>query len=415
MELLQFEKFDPYGDSKRLGQKWLAWKQNFQHYLVAKDIRGDDRCLSTLLVLAGSDVQKIYSQKKAEIDEQEHEEAESQYLEAMELLDEIFMKKTNESFQRALFRQIAQELGETIAAYVSRLREQAEFCSFNDELTLQNAIKDQIMDKGTSDKLRQAMWKKDRDLTEMIALATSMENVETYEKSFSLKRPLAEVNEVEQSRNDKRGKFSGSCWSCNQKGHRQYDPNCPAKGKQCLKCKKHGHFSSCCRAGLKKRNTQNFKTNKVRAIESENDEDDTEHVFNLDDEQSEEKCRVGGVDISVVIDSGTKRNLIPIQVWEQMKTKKVKTLEELKGSDVTFKAYGQDDPIPVRGRFKAQVVMNDIRSEAWFYVVEKGNACLLGKETALIHKVLKTGTVRAIGSSEFPKIRGNEFMDDCDW
>lgn len=241
MDLVQFEKFDPYGDPKKLGQKWLEWKQNFQHYLIAKEVRGDERCLSTLLVLAGPAVQRIYTHKKLALDatREENWEVDSEYVEAMEVLDEVFMKKTNESFQRALFRQIEQGPEETIMAYVARLREQAEFCNFPDEGTLEIAIKDQIMEKGRSDKLRQAMWKKDRDFAEMFAQAQLIENAEAYEKNFRGKRPLAEVNEISQEGPSRKrmshGRdFTGLCWSCNRAGHRKNDPMCPAKRKRML-------------------------------------------------------------------------------------------------------------------------------------------------------------------------------------
>lgn len=435
MELLQFDKFNPYDDPKKLGQKWLMWKQNFQHYLIAKEITGDERCMSTLMVLAGPAVQRVYSHKKLEIDAAREGdwEVESEYLEAMEILDEIFMKKTNESFQRALFRQLVQEPDETILAFVARLREQAESCNFPDQATLENALKDQIMEKGKSHKLRLTMWKKDRDFNDMMEQAQLLENAEAYEKDFKGKRPLAEVNDITEKPDDKRGKWmkqgaerGTACWSCNRSGHRKSDPECPAKNKQCLKCGKRGHFSVCCpenRGKFKKSyatpsySNSRFKNNKVRAIESE-DEDElpTEHVLSFEDGKGDVKCMVGGVEVKMLVDSGTKRNLLPKKDWETMKTKGVSTLEEIKGTDVILKAYGQEKPIPIYGRFKAKLVLNGITSEAWFYIVEKGSASLLGKQSGEKHEVLKIKeNVRAVYEQPFPTIKGNEIEDEFEW
>ena len=59
-----------------------------------------------------------------------------------------------------------------------------------------------------------------------------------------------------------------------------------------------------------------------------------------------------------------------------MKRMGVKTREMRKGSDVSFKAYGQNEIIPVKGRFEASVEMNEKETYQWFYVVEKGDICL---------------------------------------
>lgn len=196
----------------------------------------------------------------------------------------------------------------------------------------------------------------------------------------------------------------------------------PQKGKECLKCKRHGHFSVCCPL-LKKRasgfkNGPRFKNSRVRAIESEGEElEDVEHVLNFDDgKASNVTCEVGGVDVKMIIDSGTNRNLIPMREWQLMKQKGVVTTKEIKGSDVTFKAYGQDNPIPVHGRFKAKLILNKVVSEPWFYIAERGSASLLGKDSGMHHGVLKIESgIHAVTDEHFPSIKGKDFEDEFEW
>lgn len=398
------DAFEAYGDPTKVCQKWLTWKRNFKLFLATRKMKTEEQKLALLLFSAGTDVQQIYYQKKESRDAklEAGEEVISDYVEAWEILDEAFVQQKNESFQRSVFRKISQGKKETIVAFVTRLREQAKFCDFGSEVNLEKAVIDQIVEKGSSTKLRQELWKKDRNLGEVIALAQKMENAELYEKSYDksdVSEEKLEVNYVRDGRESFRKRRheneksttrkSDGCWACGRDGHTKTDKDCPARGKSCMKCRKKGHFSVVCRSKgqvLKKPKSEN-----VRAVDSDVSDDDREidYVFKLGDDSNDQvECKIGGVSVFMVIDSGTKRNLIPLKVWLKMKENKVKVMEQLKGSDVKLKAYGEDKEIPIRGRFKAELEVNNIKSQTWFYVAEKGDMSLLGKISGKEHEVL---------------------------
>lgn len=422
------EPFEAYGDPTKVCQRWLTWKRNFMLYLATRKMKTEEQQLALLLFSAGTDVQKIYYQKKESRDAKQEEGIEiiSDYVEAWEILDEAFVQQKNESFQRSVFRKISQGKTETIIAFVTRLREQAKFCDFGSEVNLEKAVIDQIVEKGSSTKLRQELWKKDRNLNEVIALAQKMENAELYEKIYDkleVKEEKAEVNWVRDDRKAFRKRRyedvkpstskSGGCWACGKEGHIKTDKDCPARGKSCMKCHKKGHFSVGCRS--KDENSKKIKSEKIRAVESDVSDDDgreTDYVFKLGENSADQiECKVGGVLVSMIIDSGTKRNLIPLKVWLEMKESKVKVLEQIKGSDVKLKAYGEQKEIPVKGRFKADLEVNGIKSQPWFYVAEKGDTSLLGKISSEKHNVLQTGLgLINLSVDGFPKMKGN-FMD----
>lgn len=69
------------------------------------------------------------------------------------------------------------------------------------------------------------------------------------------------------------------------------------------------------------RGLTNKNSNSVKQISSE----DSEYVFNVttNDSDGEMPCKIGGVVVSAVIDSGSKYNLLSQSVWEQMKSSKV--------------------------------------------------------------------------------------------
>ena len=108
---------------------------------------------------------------KAEEDESSDGEFESDYAEAIHLLDRVFLKQNNEPFQRGIFRRIEQKADESFAPFIVRLREQAQFCNF-----------------GSSDKFHRELLKRDRTMQEIAQIAQSFENVEQFEKSNKRRR-----------------------------------------------------------------------------------------------------------------------------------------------------------------------------------------------------------------------------------
>lgn len=431
------EKFEAFDDPNKIGEKWLNWRRNFKLFLMTKNVKTEGKKLAYLLLKAGTDVQRIYTAKKESIEKDDDHEVVSEFEEALQILDGEFLLQRNDSFQRALFRRIVQEPNESILSFVSRLRSQVKYCGIESEKERERAVKDQIMDKCSSHKLKQEMWKEDRDLNGLMKLAQSLENAEIYEKNFkaqdNAEQPVNWINNNKRFKPSYKGSSSKSsglhqqdqtkdpsaCWNCGKTGHMKGSSMCPAKGKQCLECKRIGHFSTVCRSKKGKQTKFSQKSN-VRAIESDSDNDteETEYILNVDDGSSDTvDCKVGGVTLKMVVDSGSKRNLIPMKVWEKMKSQKVNVKQQIKGSDVTTKAYGQDRVIPVHGRFLAELEVNGIKTDQWFYIVLPGDACLLGKTSSIVHKILQIGTqepgkVYAVESSEFPKLQGNSFMND---
>lgn len=421
----KIKPFNPYCNPSVKAQTWTVWKRNFEYFAIMKGFNSNDQKLGALFYYAGADVQRIFDQKVAtmEADLAEGEQLVLTYNTVMNVLDGEFANRGNPAYQMSLFKSMSQNEKETIVSYVNRLREQIKFCGYSSPEVEEMEIKSQLIEKGRSEKLRQAMFKKDRTLEEMIALAVSYENAQLYEDEFNSVKKTA------------KSEYSGSdvcalqakpkrCWDCNREGHFRGAQQCPAKGKVCRKCNGKGHFDICCPDKFKKSqgsgNSKGFRGNagrfnpykkksNVRAIESDDDdnEKETEYVFHLDAGDSVKiDCNIGGVKVPMFIDSGTKKNLIPVSVWEKLKENKVKVLQQSRDSDVVFRAYGQKKPIDVKGMFQAELDVNKMKSVQWFYVVAEGNVSLLGEIAAKHHGVLMVGMGIKKVENEFPKIRG---------
>lgn len=140
-------------------------------------------------------------------------------------------------------------------------------------------------------------------------------------------------------------------------------------------------------------------------------------VYNIADDDDEFiKCRVGGVEIEMLIDSGSTYNLIDDATWELLKLKDARFTAERDDDSKRFLAYGRL-PLKLLTVFDAVLEVKDgaetISTETSFYVIEGGQQPLLGKITARKLGLLHVGLPSSFGKNVnlventklFPKIK----------
>ena len=134
----------------------------------------------------------------------------------------------------------------------------------------------------------------------------------------------------------------------------------------------------------------------VRQVETEgNKGDDCEYAFGILDDSNVSSdgkipVKIGGLPITMIIDSGASCNVIGRNVWEYLKANKVACVST-KASKKLY-AYGSNQPLQVAGIFTAEVsVRESVLSGVEFVVIENEGHALLGQETAISRGVLKLG------------------------
>jgi len=101
----------------------------------------------------------------------------------------------------------------------------------------------------------------------------------------------------------------------------------------------------------------------------------------------------------MIIDSGASCNVTGRNVWEYLKTIKVKCVSS-KASKKLY-SYGSNQPLQVAGIFTAEVSVGErVLSGVEFVVIENKGQALLGRETAIALGVLKLGTPVQVNSLE---------------
>ncbi|XP_026743690.1 uncharacterized protein K02A2.6-like [Trichoplusia ni] len=200
---------------------------------------------------------------------------------------------------------------------------------------------------------------------------------------------------------------------CGSENHKCDDARCPARDKVCDKCGYKGHFKSQCR-------TRNHKC-KAPAIWNKQKTDDKKpktneeppkppvsnvnYIFHIDDD-AEIACLVGGVNVNMLIDSGSKNNIINDKTWKYLKSNNVIVTNQQQGSDQIFMAYGSKNPLNVLGTFEASIAVGPERKSAKFYVIKNGTRNLLGKDTATCLNVLKLGvSINFVHTEAFPRFK----------
>ena len=144
-------------------------------------------------------------------------------------------------------------------------------------------------------------------------------------------------------------------------------------------------------------------THHVRQVETEGTQgDDCEYAFSILDDSNvssdgEIPVKIGGLPVTMIIDSGASCNVIGRNVREYLKANKVACVST-KASKKLY-AYGSNQPLKVVGVFNAEVsVGGSVLSGVEFVFVKNGGHVLVGRETAISLGVLKLG-----GSREFTR------------
>ncbi|XP_022827954.1 uncharacterized protein LOC111357464 isoform X5 [Spodoptera litura] len=381
------ESLDCEGEPASIGLRWEKWKRGLELYLTATNVTTAEAKKATLLHMGGLSLQEIYY-NLPDI----HDESGDAFEVAVKKLDKYFSPKQSRVYERHLFRLIKQEVGERFDKFLVRLRHQCSKCKFTSP---DDHLIDQITEKCESIELRKKILTMGDDVTldKIISEANSLETVHRQLNNFDSIAPNKQLS-INQVGSVQKKTNHPACSRCGG-GHPSDSKHCSALNKKCLKCGFVGHFRNYCRTRASKRKGD-------QAIQSGNPtkkykpkskpEERVDYIFHLDGDDSI-ICTVGDVQIEMLIDSGSKCNIINDVTWEILKSKDVRVENQVKNPDKKFMAYGSQEPLTVLGCFDSSISADNgsTLQEETFYVVKSGTRNLLGKDTATKLGVLKVG------------------------
>ena len=346
-----------------------------------------------------------------------------EYTKLKQSLTAHFTPKTNTTYEVLKFRAAKQGPSESLDSFHTRLRTLSINCNFPD---VDAEIVTQIIHGCNSHRLRRRALREGYTLAEIIAAARAQElsenraaEIESNSQpvpartqdeasaySVRYKKP-PQQKQFNNNNNQNKRPTGRQCRYCG--GRFPHDGKCPAFGKECRSCGKMNHFSKVCRSKEKFSKPKQHVAKRITEEGYKNDSESDESVFCLPSVGKNSKTPVVVTHIlekkvSFLIDSGASVNIIHNNVFKRMKTQK------LSNPCPVIKAFGTQNPLPVKGFFFANITYKSRTSNAKIFVVdtEKETENLMSVDTALqlklIHFAFSAGIENNQISDQYPKL-----------
>ena len=311
-----------------IAERWRQWKQTMQLFIELIMPRKSERekC-SVFLYTIGQAGRDVYNTMQLT-------EEETDKIDVLFAKFEAYCKpKQNVTIERYRFNTRSQSKEETIIQYVLELRLIAKNCGFGnleDQL-----IRDRIVCGTCSEDVWQRLLRVD-DLTLEKALSICRADAVSKKSSQYIAETSAEVFGLKQKCNSRYNTQTRAPWkpseeptpqkrTCGNCGLRYPRKQCPAYGKQCLKCNKPNHFAKLCRSVLPRKTDAIEQTEQ---FQDPGDSDDGESLFidaiKNDTEISNNDCYttlpVEGTQIKFKVDTGSQVNILPVSMYHKLTT-----------------------------------------------------------------------------------------------
>lgn len=86
------------------------------------------------------------------------------------------------------------------------------------------------------------------------------------------------------------------------------------------------------------------------------DKTEIDYLFHIDDDEIT-TCEIGGIDTEMIIDSGSKCNIINDRTWYHMKSNNIQDFNQIRNPEKTIMAYGCTNLLEVLGSFEMNITV----------------------------------------------------------
>lgn len=366
-------------DKSLIRSEWEKWLRAFTFYIQAEEISDAVKKKNKLLHYGGIQLQEVAYNIPGALTSGEKDDA---FKMLVDKLTDYFSPERNSTFERHLFRSLKAEAGETFNKFLLRTRQQASRCVFGETKTdiLEISIKYKLIDSWASADLKKRLMEKEHSLKEIIEICQVHEQINAQWKAMDAPGTSVEINKIADT---------SECFRCGQYSHDGNSSDCPARKIKCNKCGLVGHCARKCRTVSNKRKfssvdnrnpkRRDFGYSKIIYIngQSKPNDDCCFKIFGKGESAIEViPCFVGGKKISMLIDSGSKYNLLCEDDWHLLKTEKAVMWNTRFKSEHQFKTYAGNVPLTIKAVFEAIIGLEESSNLiSTFYVIERGEHC----------------------------------------
>ena len=354
-------------NSESVGQKWITWIERFENYMLCADMAmtegQDNKQIARLLHFAGPSVYAIYQANKKD---------NRTYDGAKIILANYFNPRKNKQFARFEFRQAKWNQEEPVDTYIARLNELVAACEFADKG--EEMVSMLVQNCPNSVLKRQILSIEEPDYEKVVKTIRTFEAVNRQLKMMN-EQNVEQVNAVGHRYPKEKPGRTNMCRQCGRLWPHEGD--CPAKGKECMKCHHMNHFASECRTrqpnGRPRYYSENSRNNynqQINQLEAAN-----ENLFTFEDHDGKPtvSIQVNNQNIRFLVDSGTRLNVIDEATFDKLNPR-----PRLAASKINGLPYGIKVPIENLGSFRANIEFKGRNRLTEFEVLKGQNGCLLG-------------------------------------
>ena len=395
---------------------WKLFRSTFEDYVIATKLNTEPAAvqLATLRTVMGKESRVILEHLSLSDDDRKD------LAKVLDALENYFKPKVNVVYERYLFRDAKQKMGEPIDTYVTRLKKLASSCQYGaleDEL-----IRDNIVYGVTDDNLRIRLLR-DADLTLNAAIDLCRASEQAAMQSKVLQKDDSEVNFVHQNsgRTRKPPRDSsevGTIVNCKYCGssHARVKEKCPAFGQECSKCSKKNHFARCCLSKpggsqMHLKSPVNKKHMKVHAVSTDDisDNSDSDICYTVTNSTKRRYLTMltfmhNGREVPVCcnLDTGASCNTMPMKIYRKIVGEDCQPLP----SSTTLRTYNGGLVKPL-GYDRLRINHQGTEKRLHFEIVEHGPVTLLSGNTCERLELLEVDVRRVNHLADLPVLESS--------
>lgn len=244
-KVLRPERFSADPSSAGASKSWLHWRRTFENFLAVLPGEGLDK----FGVLTNFISPTVF----------EYVEECATYESAIETLQNIYVKPTNEIYARHMLATRRQQAGESLDEYLQALKTLSKECNFQSVTATkycEEYIRDAFISGLHSNQIRQRLLENNTlDLKTMFDQARALDSAMRSSESYSAPQPVTAAAPEVATQDPNQGDSAQSdptiaatdlkCFFCGNPKHPR--SKCPARDAVCNKCHKKGHFAKVCR------------------------------------------------------------------------------------------------------------------------------------------------------------------------